>query len=697
TEVAKLTNNKQKPWINSSVTGDFIFNPTGTTKATAPPAPAVRAVPADSGGSAAELLFWDTIKDSKLAADFRDYLGRFPNGPFASLARRRIESLKLAALPPPFSVEELEESYIVLKTANVRAAPTTTAVKLGRLELGAAVEVTGKTQVRGREWWRIALAEGRIGYVWGPLLGEAPTLAKSPEKPSPKPIVVSSRTPAPTAPTEPPLKIDARKLLAEAHDELIGVLDTKTGYGMTALRAIAQAEAALGHIEAATKQAMAIRHERLRRETLIAIANELLAAGDYRGAMSYLARRQKHMYIGQAKSHILVRQIQAGDVAAAMGNWQSPEFKGNEYKLPKVVKALAEKRDARNAKRIVDTMKTGYVSEALIYLASAQARAGDIPAALATARGFRDSILNFQEIWPALLAVARELLAVGDKRAARAIAYEVLKSASKQLREKGVPSGVIDRTLDVARVLAEVGDMDGARKAIALAVRSVPNIEGQQATLYRGYAYRNAVAVYAAIGNPAKARETMAKVNPKVAFIKSEALAEMALVAVEQGDLDGAVKIARELVGSDYVYGKRDGARAYLAAARSLFLAGNTAEAEKLSLEAIEPLGLTDPSPMIMIAKARARMGDIKGVLETFQHEKFKYYRNSYDHSMSLLLVMVAHARADDVGMITEALIKQLDEVRALKKTGARAAALAMFATVLARLERIAPNASVSR
>jgi formylglycine-generating enzyme required for sulfatase activity len=169
-QVSRATNNKQKPWINSSITGDFIFN------ASAPAAPS-------TSGTDREALFWQSIQNSKHAADFQDYLTRFPNGAFSTLAKRRIDNLKLTSLPPPFSVEEMEASYFALKTANVRAKPTTTADKLGRLEQGAQVEITGKTDVRGRPWWRVALVDGKTGFVWGPLLG--PKAAAAPEEKAP--------------------------------------------------------------------------------------------------------------------------------------------------------------------------------------------------------------------------------------------------------------------------------------------------------------------------------------------------------------------------------------------------------------------------------------------------------------------------------------------------------------------------------
>jgi hypothetical protein len=50
-----------------------------------------------------ELSFWNSIKDSRDAALFRDYLKRFPDGVFVSVAQERLEVLKApqAALEPP--------------------------------------------------------------------------------------------------------------------------------------------------------------------------------------------------------------------------------------------------------------------------------------------------------------------------------------------------------------------------------------------------------------------------------------------------------------------------------------------------------------------------------------------------------------------------------------------------------------------
>ena len=92
TAVAQATRDKQMVW-ESSATPDFVIS------STRKPARA-----ADS----MEQGFWDTIKGSDSAADFKAYLDSYPDGPFAPAARARLQQIeggsqpKVAApLPPP--------------------------------------------------------------------------------------------------------------------------------------------------------------------------------------------------------------------------------------------------------------------------------------------------------------------------------------------------------------------------------------------------------------------------------------------------------------------------------------------------------------------------------------------------------------------------------------------------------------------
>jgi hypothetical protein len=94
-EVMKQTGNKQVPWEASSLVGTFYFGGAKNDGTTAPlPANEVKVDPL-----AFELSYWETIKNSSNADDFKAYLEKYPNGQFASLAKNRINSLDAPAKP----------------------------------------------------------------------------------------------------------------------------------------------------------------------------------------------------------------------------------------------------------------------------------------------------------------------------------------------------------------------------------------------------------------------------------------------------------------------------------------------------------------------------------------------------------------------------------------------------------------------
>lgn len=89
--VVKESREQQVPWESSSLRGDFAFVPGSAPIATA-------TAPVDPG--AADVAFWESIKSSSNAAEYRAYLAQFPQGKFALLARARIESLATVAPKP---------------------------------------------------------------------------------------------------------------------------------------------------------------------------------------------------------------------------------------------------------------------------------------------------------------------------------------------------------------------------------------------------------------------------------------------------------------------------------------------------------------------------------------------------------------------------------------------------------------------
>ena len=91
-EVMKQTGNKQVPWEASSLVGAFYFAGGPTNEASANAAKVDPLV--------FELSYWETIKNSTNADDFKSYLERYPNGQFVALAKNKIATLESAVKLP---------------------------------------------------------------------------------------------------------------------------------------------------------------------------------------------------------------------------------------------------------------------------------------------------------------------------------------------------------------------------------------------------------------------------------------------------------------------------------------------------------------------------------------------------------------------------------------------------------------------
>ena len=144
----------------------------------------------EDGDARYELVFWESIKDSDKAADYEAYLEAFPNGRFAPLARARAAYLRKnqqtsKVTEPAFKVEEIEDEYKVLRTANVRESPSANSQKVGVVDRGNSILVTGR--VVDSNWFRVKTGAGQTGFMYGALIkklaGSAvePTAAIKPE------------------------------------------------------------------------------------------------------------------------------------------------------------------------------------------------------------------------------------------------------------------------------------------------------------------------------------------------------------------------------------------------------------------------------------------------------------------------------------------------------------------------------------
>ncbi|HEY4973603.1 MAG TPA: caspase family protein, partial [Steroidobacteraceae bacterium] len=118
-QLAKSVDHTQTPGYYSQFTGDFYFIPPGPVPA---PTPAVAVIAPQRSGpdpKQIELAYWESIKDSKDAADFQDYLKKYPQGEFAGLAANR-------AKPPPVVQHAVPVVQHVVQRAPVAAPPVAT-------------------------------------------------------------------------------------------------------------------------------------------------------------------------------------------------------------------------------------------------------------------------------------------------------------------------------------------------------------------------------------------------------------------------------------------------------------------------------------------------------------------------------------------------------------------------------------------
>jgi hypothetical protein len=87
---ARSVGHDQQPALYDQTDGDFYFVG-GPQQQVASAAP-VQTGPVASQ-SAIELEFWSSIKNSNDPEDFREYLSRYPNGQFSSIAQRRVAAV----------------------------------------------------------------------------------------------------------------------------------------------------------------------------------------------------------------------------------------------------------------------------------------------------------------------------------------------------------------------------------------------------------------------------------------------------------------------------------------------------------------------------------------------------------------------------------------------------------------------------
>jgi len=231
-KVLRATDQKQTPWDSSSLTAPFFFVP-AAAPAAPPPAPssATAGNGHTNGADSAEIMFWNDAKLMNSADAYQAYLDQYPDGTFVKLAKLKIQVLQgaspAAAVPgggeeaaasgsatpepaaptttaspapapaevasksapgpvvaapsapaenlPPFT--DLSATLYPADKARVRAAPALDAAVLARVSTDTVLTATGRSE--DRAWWRVALPDGRTGYVLAGVVGEQPPASGS--------------------------------------------------------------------------------------------------------------------------------------------------------------------------------------------------------------------------------------------------------------------------------------------------------------------------------------------------------------------------------------------------------------------------------------------------------------------------------------------------------------------------------------
>jgi formylglycine-generating enzyme required for sulfatase activity len=166
-----------------------------------PASTALAGILPQDGDAQYELEFWQSIQDSTDAEDYEAYLEAYPNGKFAPLARSRAARYRKAQPVTPqaaAAVTDMDIYYNVVTDANFRREPTSQSEKLGILQRGSRVHVTGR--VVGKSWYRIQTDDNLTAYVFAELLREPPILQTPPapvQTPVQTPVQAPVQAPAP--------------------------------------------------------------------------------------------------------------------------------------------------------------------------------------------------------------------------------------------------------------------------------------------------------------------------------------------------------------------------------------------------------------------------------------------------------------------------------------------------------------------
>ena len=180
-EATKTRPQPQIPWDTSSLMASvYLAGATDAPAPATPPGVTPPAPPASPPSSADnDALFWQSIKDSKNAADYKAYLSKYPQGTFAELAKIRIAEIeKAAVVTPPAPTPEKPAPQSTRPTTPKR---TSTRVPGTTLSLGATI-IWPVLNITSTEQCGAACLANQRCVAWDHLIDASYTSATSPER-----------------------------------------------------------------------------------------------------------------------------------------------------------------------------------------------------------------------------------------------------------------------------------------------------------------------------------------------------------------------------------------------------------------------------------------------------------------------------------------------------------------------------------
>lgn len=182
-EVLRSTEDRQRPWLNASLTGPVVLKPASALGADAV---AEAAKPSDAAKQQiatmeAESKLFNHAYEQRSVSHFETYLATFPNGLYAAIARKEIARLKkeapveVAALTPADTLTDAPRSSAATEAAADVADEADEATTEAVAEEAAPAEATAETEealaldrdARREIQHRLNMVEFDVGYADG--------------------------------------------------------------------------------------------------------------------------------------------------------------------------------------------------------------------------------------------------------------------------------------------------------------------------------------------------------------------------------------------------------------------------------------------------------------------------------------------------------------------------------------------------